>query len=67
MLQNNYLSHWILQLILEIRILHFPEFSNQIVSDEKKGQLQILFDDKFGVSELVFGSDGEQDKVRPKI
>ena len=28
---------------------------------------QILFDDKFGVSELVFGSDGEQDKVRPKI
>ena len=40
-LQNNYFSHWILQLILEIRILYFPEFSNQIVSDEKKAQLQI--------------------------
>ena len=26
-----------------------------------------FFDDKFRVSELVFGSDGEQDKVRPKI
>ena len=28
---------------------------------------KIFFYDKFRVSELVFGSDGEQDKVRSKI